>query len=117
MTGSPSPAPVPRTASAPRTARSPRFNNARKEDRYTRHIATPTELDFGAAAALYGLAHERVSGLADFRAALERAFGREGSSLIEVPGERAANLDLHERLWHACAQALNPRAAEAGPRT
>jgi 2-succinyl-5-enolpyruvyl-6-hydroxy-3-cyclohexene-1-carboxylate synthase len=89
---------------------------ARKEDRYTRHIATPTGLDFGAAAALYGLVHERVSRLADFRAALERAFEREGSSLIEVPGERAANLDLHERLRQASERALSPRAAEAGPR-
>jgi 2-succinyl-5-enolpyruvyl-6-hydroxy-3-cyclohexene-1-carboxylate synthase len=88
---------------------------ALQEDRYTQHIATPTGLDFATAAALYGLAHERVSDLAHFRAALERALEREGSSLIEVPGERAANLALHERLRQACARALNPRAAEAAP--
>jgi 2-succinyl-5-enolpyruvyl-6-hydroxy-3-cyclohexene-1-carboxylate synthase len=85
------------------------------EDRYTHHIATPTGLDFAVAAELYGLAHERVSELAQFRASLERALAREGSSLIEVPGERAANLALHERLWQACERALNQRAAGAGP--
>ncbi len=46
-------------------------------DIYTRHIATPTGLDFADAARLYGLAHERIDDISGFRAALERAFARE----------------------------------------
>jgi len=78
------------------------------EDLYTRHIATPTGLDFSRAAALYGLAHERVGDLHGFRAALERALSADGSSIIEVPGARAANVELHGRVWEAVAAALRP---------
>jgi len=89
---------------------------ARAGDRYTEHIATPTGLHFARAAALYGLGHERVSDLAGFRAALERALERRDSSIIEVPGDRAANVEVHERVWEAVAAALRPPAAEAAPR-
>ena len=89
---------------------------ARAGDRYTEHIATPTGLDFARADALYGLGHERVSDLAGFRAALERALAGHGSSIIEVPGDRAANRELHERVWDAVSAALSPPAAEAAPR-
>jgi 2-succinyl-5-enolpyruvyl-6-hydroxy-3-cyclohexene-1-carboxylate synthase len=75
------------------------------EDLYTRHIATPTGLDFAAAAALYGLRHERVDDVAAFRAALERSLLGGGSSIIEVRGERAANVALHRRVWAAVAAA------------
>ena len=47
------------------------------EDIYTRHIATPTGLDFAKAAGLYGLSHERVGDVGELRAALERALARE----------------------------------------
>ena len=61
------------------------------DDIYTRHIATPTGLDFADAAALYGLAHERVADVARLRAALERALApADGSSIVEVRSERAA---------------------------
>jgi 2-succinyl-5-enolpyruvyl-6-hydroxy-3-cyclohexene-1-carboxylate synthase len=40
------------------------------QDIYTRHIATPTGLDFADAARLYGLAHERVEDVASLRTAL-----------------------------------------------
>jgi 2-succinyl-5-enolpyruvyl-6-hydroxy-3-cyclohexene-1-carboxylate synthase len=79
------------------------------QDIYTEHIATPTGLDFARAAALYGLAHERVSDVFAFRAALERAIadgeGRE-ASIIEVQSERAGNVELHARVWKAVADAL-----------
>ena len=85
-------------------------------DRYTEHIATPPGLDFARAAALYGLRHERVEDLAGFRAALERALGRRDSSIIEVPGDRAANRETHERVWDAVAAALSQPAGGAAPR-
>jgi 2-succinyl-5-enolpyruvyl-6-hydroxy-3-cyclohexene-1-carboxylate synthase len=76
------------------------------EDIYTRHIATPTGLDFAHAAELYGLAHTRVQELRAFRAALEAALAASGASVVEVPGERAANVELHGRVWQAVAAAL-----------
>ena len=85
--------------------------------RYSEHIATPTGLDFAHAAALYGLEHERVTDLIGFRAALERALRRRAaSSIIEVPSDRSANLELHERTWSAVSSALSPPAAGAAPR-
>src|SRR5262249_2874147 len=79
-----------------------------EQDTYTRHIATPTGLDFAAAAALYGLAHARAAHVHEFRAALERALGRDGSSIVEVTSDRAANVALHERIWAAVAAAVSP---------
>ncbi len=46
---------------------------ALKGDVFTRHIATPTGLDFAKAAALYGLEHRSVATTAELRAALELA--------------------------------------------
>jgi 2-succinyl-5-enolpyruvyl-6-hydroxy-3-cyclohexene-1-carboxylate synthase len=76
-------------------------------DIYTRHVATPTGLDFADAAALYGLSHERVGDAPAFRSALERALVYEGSSIIEVRGERGENVDLHRRAWDAVRGALS----------
>jgi 2-succinyl-5-enolpyruvyl-6-hydroxy-3-cyclohexene-1-carboxylate synthase len=72
-----------------------------ERDIYTEHIATPTGLDFAAAAALYGLEHERVADVASFRAALERSLAQPGSAILEVHGDRTANVDVHRRVWQA----------------
>jgi 2-succinyl-5-enolpyruvyl-6-hydroxy-3-cyclohexene-1-carboxylate synthase len=87
------------------------------EDIYTRHVATPTGLDFARAAALYGLAHERPADIHGFRAALERALANEHSSIIEVRGERAANVELHRRVWEGVSSALGapPDGQGEGP--
>lgn len=78
------------------------------EDIYTRHIATPTGLDFAQAAALYGLAHERVETIPAFRTALERALSPEmGSAIVEVRSDRATNVDLHGRVWRAVSESLS----------
>jgi 2-succinyl-5-enolpyruvyl-6-hydroxy-3-cyclohexene-1-carboxylate synthase len=76
------------------------------QDIYTRHIATPTGLDFSAAASLYGLSHERAEDVSGFRSALERALARENSSIVEVRGERDANVRLHRRVWQAVSAAI-----------
>lgn len=78
------------------------------EDLYTRHIATPTGLDFADAARLYGLGHERVDDVASFRAALERALTARPlcATIVEVRGERGANVALHRRVWEAVSGAL-----------
>jgi 2-succinyl-5-enolpyruvyl-6-hydroxy-3-cyclohexene-1-carboxylate synthase len=74
-----------------------------EDDLYIRHIATPPELDFAQAAALYGLSHEAVADTATFRTALERALASPKSAIVEVHGERAANVDLHRDVWRAVA--------------
>jgi len=79
-----------------------------EQDIYTRHVATPTGLDFAGAAALYGLSHVRVGDVQGFRTALEHALGGHESGIIEVRGERGANVELHERLWAAVSRALSP---------
>ena len=77
------------------------------EDIYTRHIVTPTGLDFADAAALYGLAHERVDTIQAFRAALERALSPQaGSTIVHATTDRQSNVDLHRRVWDAVARAL-----------
>jgi 2-succinyl-5-enolpyruvyl-6-hydroxy-3-cyclohexene-1-carboxylate synthase len=86
------------------------------DDIYTRHVATPTGLDFALAASLYGLAHERVSDARALRGSLERALARDGTSIVEVRTRRDANLALHQRIWSETAAALSRPAAEAGPR-
>ncbi|HWY18058.1 MAG TPA: 2-succinyl-5-enolpyruvyl-6-hydroxy-3-cyclohexene-1-carboxylic-acid synthase [Solirubrobacteraceae bacterium] len=84
---------------------------AREDDVYTRHVATPTGLDFARVAALYGLIHERVHTIPDLRAALERALAPQtGSTLIHARTERAANVELHDRVWNAVSAAWNGTA-------
>jgi 2-succinyl-5-enolpyruvyl-6-hydroxy-3-cyclohexene-1-carboxylate synthase len=88
-------------------AREPDRNGAGDgADVYTRHIATPTGLDFADAATLYGLGHERAEDVPSFRSALERALASERSCIVEVRGERDANVQLHRRAAAAVAQAL-----------
>jgi 2-succinyl-5-enolpyruvyl-6-hydroxy-3-cyclohexene-1-carboxylate synthase len=79
------------------------------EDLYTRHIATPTGLDFAVAAQLYGLEHEAVADVVSFRAALERALTPRprGSRIIEVRTDRTRNVALHRRAWEAVAGVLD----------
>ena len=73
---------------------------------YLEHVVTAPELDFGRAAALCGLEHVRPETLPSFREALEQALASEGSTMIEVRSERAANLELHREAWQAAVAAL-----------
>jgi len=89
---------------------------AREDDAYTRHIATPTGLDFAKAAALYGLAYERAGTVPELRAALERALAPgAGATIVHARTDRASNVELHGRVWSAVSAALTPPAAAAAP--
>jgi 2-succinyl-5-enolpyruvyl-6-hydroxy-3-cyclohexene-1-carboxylate synthase len=90
----------------PRSDDDPRPGFVETQDVYTRHIATPTGLDFAKAASLYGLGHETVADIASFRAALERALAAPGSAIVEVCTERDANVELHRLIWQAVSRAL-----------
>jgi 2-succinyl-5-enolpyruvyl-6-hydroxy-3-cyclohexene-1-carboxylate synthase len=92
----------------PHRARRATPDDGDREDIYTHHIATPTGLDFAAAASLYGIGHERVGDVHQFRAALERALDAPTSGVIEVRGPRAANVELHQTVWRAVSRAVNP---------
>lgn len=91
----------------PEAQSSDRTTNADRQDLYTRHIATPTGLDFTHAATLYGLEHRCVSDVAAFRFALEHALAAPHSAIIEVQTERSANVELHRRVWNAVAGSLS----------
>jgi 2-succinyl-5-enolpyruvyl-6-hydroxy-3-cyclohexene-1-carboxylate synthase len=94
-------------ARAPATQERADATGGAHEDLYTRHIATPTGLDFARAAALYGLAHERVDTVPAFRAALERALSPQASStLVHVKTDRASNLELHRDVWNAVSASV-----------
>ncbi len=81
------------------------------DDIYTHHIATPTGLDFSHAAALYGLAHQRVSSTSELREALERALSLDTASMIvQVQSDRARNVELHRRVWGAVSAAISASA-------
>jgi 2-succinyl-5-enolpyruvyl-6-hydroxy-3-cyclohexene-1-carboxylate synthase len=77
-----------------------------EQDVYTRHVLTPTGLDFARACSLYGLAHERPAGLRGFREALERSIAGGGCGLIEVRCSREENVALHRRIWQAVSSEL-----------
>jgi 2-succinyl-5-enolpyruvyl-6-hydroxy-3-cyclohexene-1-carboxylate synthase len=85
---------------------------ANQDDIYTRHIATPPDIDFGKAAALYGLTHERVETVPAFRAALERALSPQtGSAIVQVQTDRRSNVELHSRVWSAVSRACSTTPA------
>jgi 2-succinyl-5-enolpyruvyl-6-hydroxy-3-cyclohexene-1-carboxylate synthase len=84
--------------------------DAAPPDAYTEHIATPHGLDFSHAAALYGLGFERADDMDGFRAALQRAFGADGSSIVHVPTSRPANVALHRDVWDHVARSVRDAA-------
>ena len=79
---------------------------AGEPDIFEQHVATPTGLDFSRAAGLYGIGHDRPDTLPAFRAAVDRALGAPGSTMIEVRGDRPANVRLHAAAATAVDRAL-----------
>ncbi len=82
--------------------------DAPDQDIYTRHVLTPTGLDFARAASLYGLEHELPEDLPALRSALERRLSASRSGIIEVRCEREENVALHRRIWGAVSRELSP---------
>jgi 2-succinyl-5-enolpyruvyl-6-hydroxy-3-cyclohexene-1-carboxylate synthase len=63
------------------------------EDEFEALLGTPRGIDTGKAAALFGLPHRPLTGLAELSAALA-----DGTGLIEVKADRQGNLAIHRRL-------------------
>ncbi len=79
-------------------------------DVFEPYFGTPHGLTFGAAAELYGLRYEQVGAWPRFREAVSESLATPGTTVIEVPGDRALNVELHRRVWQAVALGL--RATE-----
>ena len=79
---------------------------AAERDVFEQHVATPHGLDFEHAARLYGCAYADVADLAGLRAALAAALARDGTTIIRVATDRAANVVLHRELQAAVARTL-----------
>ncbi len=91
-----------------------RATMAQANDVYTRHVATPTGLNFAQAAELYGLAYEQAQTIPALRAALERALTPQtGSTIVHVKTDRAANVKLHARVWDAVSRACEHSATDS----
>ncbi len=89
---------------------------ASEGDIYTRHIATPTGLDFADGARLYGLAYEQVGTIPELRGALERALSPGArATIVHARTQRESNVELHGRVWRAVSAALSQPAAAAAP--
>ena len=73
---------------------------------FERHVATPHGLDFAHAAALYGLRHERVDDARRRSAPRSTTRSAAGATIIEVRTDRAANVELHRRIWQAVLQSV-----------
>jgi 2-succinyl-5-enolpyruvyl-6-hydroxy-3-cyclohexene-1-carboxylate synthase len=72
-----------------------------ERDEFEALFGTPSGLDLGRVAALYGIPHARAERLDDLRGAASR-----GTALIAVPIDRARNVELHHQLADAAAAAL-----------
>ena len=70
-----------------------------------RLFGTPQTVDLAAIAAAYGLRYERVTSLAGLDTAMERPI--EGRSIVEIRSSRASLRDLHTRIRHAVAGAVD----------
>ncbi len=81
---------------------------AAESDVFGEHVATPHGVDFGRAAALYGLAYERPATPDALRAAVTSALGAGRTTIVEVRTDREQNLELHRRI---AAEVNRPAAA------
>jgi 2-succinyl-5-enolpyruvyl-6-hydroxy-3-cyclohexene-1-carboxylate synthase len=72
---------------------------ARHRDGYEELFGTPTGLDLAKVADLYGMAFTRVGSYRE----LPRALGSPG--LVEIPLDRARNVELHRDVFQRAAAA------------
>jgi 2-succinyl-5-enolpyruvyl-6-hydroxy-3-cyclohexene-1-carboxylate synthase len=80
---------------------------------YSEHFeqlfGTPTGLDFAPVVQMYGGTFQRISHWHDFRVAIHASITNGGLHVIEVPTERASNVQMHRQLWQVVAEALQER--------
>lgn len=74
-------------------------------------FGTPHGLTFKPAADLYGLSYAKASSWDEFKAAVTASFSVEGTSIIEVQGDRERNLALHGEVSEAVLATVRKQAA------
>ncbi len=79
---------------------------AAEQDAFEEHVATPHGIDFEHAAKLYGFAYRLAATPEGFDAELRNALEGAGSTIVEVRTDRAANVDLHRRVWAQVERAI-----------
>jgi 2-succinyl-5-enolpyruvyl-6-hydroxy-3-cyclohexene-1-carboxylate synthase len=75
-------------------------------------FGTPHGLDFSHVGPLYGVGFQRVATRQAYREALKASFEAPGVQVIEVRTDREENLRLHQRIWAAVAEAVEPVVEE-----
>jgi 2-succinyl-5-enolpyruvyl-6-hydroxy-3-cyclohexene-1-carboxylate synthase len=79
---------------------------SRLSEHFERLFATPQGVDLAALARLHGCGHSLVGEATDLPGALDAAGARGGVHLVEIRTSRAANAELHHRIWRAVAAAV-----------
>lgn len=74
---------------------------------FERAWLAPTGVDFGHAAATWGIPHRRVAGLSAFKAVFAAALEAGGPHLLEVAIDRERSVAAHRRYWERVGTALN----------
>jgi 2-succinyl-5-enolpyruvyl-6-hydroxy-3-cyclohexene-1-carboxylate synthase len=71
---------------------------------YEKHVLTPTGLEVERVAALYGAGYRSVIDLAGLREVLDTP--SDGTTIVHLRTERAANVALHRQTWTAVAETV-----------
>ncbi|MFQ5665620.1 MAG: 2-succinyl-5-enolpyruvyl-6-hydroxy-3-cyclohexene-1-carboxylic-acid synthase [Candidatus Binatia bacterium] len=76
---------------------------------FTEYFLTPHGLDFRGAVEMYGCMFRRIASWEQFRDAVAAALDADRTTVIEVPSNRARNVELHQQVWAAIARAVAVR--------
>ena len=79
---------------------------------FEQYFGTPHGLTFEQTASLYGIGYSKVTSWREFRAAVSESIGSLGTTVVEIPGERVQNVQLHNRVWSAVARAIRSSAVK-----
>ena len=79
---------------------------AAHKDVFEEYFGTPHDLNFKSAADLYGLNYSFIQDWDAFDKAVNESLLNEGVSLIEIPGDRADNVELHSEVWNAISKTV-----------
>jgi 2-succinyl-5-enolpyruvyl-6-hydroxy-3-cyclohexene-1-carboxylate synthase len=77
---------------------------------FEEYLGTPHGLEFGPVAELYGLSHTKVGTWDEFRSAVSASLATPGTAIVEVPGDRKRNFELHRQVSDAVLTSLQRQA-------
>lgn len=83
---------------------------------FERLFGTPIGLDYEPVVRMYGGSFRRVASWGAFREAVRRSLRQGGLHIVEVPTERAANVDHHRERWEQVAAEVKRFFQQEEPR-